>query len=181
MLVLITIDVSSEVPSCILPGAQMALMNHQDWSNTQDSVVCFCVMSVRSQPRLRVSILFYCPREYHLRSYRWSIQFRSSYPNSWCCPRHWKLRKFLFHSEHPLELLLEEGQVIKHNTSRIMKHNLNLQGALSPTRRRKKLHERPRRSPPSNGPDILVSPWSTHPTSFLVFLLLSYISGWDFF
>jgi hypothetical protein len=33
---------------------------------------------------------------------------------------------------------------------------------------KKKLHERLKRSPPSNGPTILVSSWAAHPTSFLV-------------
>jgi hypothetical protein len=62
----IAIGVASPVPSCILHGALTTHVNHQDRSNTQDSVAHFCAMSVRSLLRLRVSMLFYCPREYHI-------------------------------------------------------------------------------------------------------------------
>jgi hypothetical protein len=47
------------------------------------------------------------------------------------------IEKVLFHSEHLLELLYQEDRVMKRNTSRVMKHNLILQGAMSPTHRRK--------------------------------------------
>jgi hypothetical protein len=133
----IAITVTSHVPSCILPSALMALVNHQDRSNTQDSIVHFCTISVWSQSRLRVPIRSYCPREYHLRSHLWSIPFGSSYPNRECCPQHWNLRKFFFLSEHPLELLDQENRVRKHNTSKVMKHNPILQDAMSPTHGRK--------------------------------------------
>jgi hypothetical protein len=59
---LIAIVVAPRMPSCILHGALTTLVNHQDWSNTQDSVVHFCAMSVRSLPRLRVSILLLSKR-----------------------------------------------------------------------------------------------------------------------
>jgi hypothetical protein len=45
--------------------------------------------------------------------------------------------KVFFHSEHPLELLDKEDRVMKHDTSRVIKHNLILQGDMSPTHRRK--------------------------------------------
>jgi hypothetical protein len=99
--------------------------------------VCFQAMSVWSQPKLRVSIMFYCPREYHLRSRRWSIQFESSYPNRGGCPWHWNLRKSLFLFEHLLEWLDQEDQVMKRNTSRVMKHTPIPQGTMLPTHRRK--------------------------------------------
>jgi hypothetical protein len=35
----------------------------------------------------------------------------------------------LFHSEYPIELC-QEDQVMKHNTSSVMKHNPNLQGTM---------------------------------------------------
>jgi hypothetical protein len=135
----------------------MALVNRQDRSNTQDSVVHFCAMLVWSQPRLCVSIWFYCPREYHLRSRRWSIQFGSSYPNRGCCPWHWNLRKFFSIFEHPLELLDQEDRVRKRNTSRVMKHNLILQGTMSSTHERK-----------SGMGDWEVFIFSTVPLSFLI-------------
>jgi hypothetical protein len=43
-----------------------------------------------------------------------------------------ELEKVLFHSEHPLEMLDQEDKVMKRNTSRVMKPNLILQGAMSP-------------------------------------------------
>jgi hypothetical protein len=48
MLVLIGIDVSSQVSSCIPPRDQMAHVSHQGQSNTQSSIVAFCAMSLRS-------------------------------------------------------------------------------------------------------------------------------------
>jgi hypothetical protein len=48
MSVLIAINVSSQVPSCILHGALMALVSHQGRSNTQGTVVPFYAMLVRS-------------------------------------------------------------------------------------------------------------------------------------
>jgi hypothetical protein len=46
---------------------------------------------------------------------------------------------------------------------------------------KEKLHGRSKSFPPSNSPDVLISPWSTHATSFPVLLLLSKTSGWDLF
>jgi hypothetical protein len=40
--------VSLQVPSCILPGALMALVSPQGRSNTHGSIVPFCAISVRS-------------------------------------------------------------------------------------------------------------------------------------
>jgi hypothetical protein len=48
-----------------------------------------------------------------------------------------EFEKVLFHSEYPLELLDQEDQVRKHNTSRVRKHNPILQGARTPTPGRK--------------------------------------------
>jgi hypothetical protein len=42
-----------------------------------------------------------------------------------------EFEKVLFHSEHPLELLDQEDQVRMYNTSRVMKHNPSLHGAMS--------------------------------------------------
>jgi hypothetical protein len=44
--------------------------------------------------------------------------------------------------------------------------------------RKEKLHERPKSLPLSNYPNILFSPWSRHPSSFLV-LLTSHHKSWD--
>jgi hypothetical protein len=46
-----------------------------------------------------------------------------------------ELEKVLFHSEHSIEL--DQEGVRKRNTSRVMKHNPILQGAMSPTQGRK--------------------------------------------
>jgi hypothetical protein len=86
---------------------------------------------------LHVSILFGYRREGHLRSCWGLIQFGSSYLDGWGCPRHWNLRNFFFLSELPLELLNQEDWVIRRHTSRVMKRNHILQGAMSPTHRRK--------------------------------------------
>jgi hypothetical protein len=86
---------------------------------------------------LHVSILLGYPREGHLRS-RWGlIQFGSSYLDGRGCPRHWNLRKFFFLSELPLALLNQEDRVMRHHTSKVMKRNHILQGAMPPTHRRK--------------------------------------------
>jgi hypothetical protein len=79
--------------------------------------------------------MFYHPREYHLWSCHWSIQFGSSYPEGMSSLT-LELKKVLFHSEHQIELDQEDG-VMKRNTSRVMKYNPILQGAMSPTHRRK--------------------------------------------
>jgi hypothetical protein len=63
----------------------------------------------------------------------------SSYPNRGGCPRHWNLRKFLLLSELPLELLNQEDRVMKHATTRVMKHNPIEQGPMSPTHERKSI------------------------------------------
>jgi hypothetical protein len=44
----VAIVVASQVPSSIQPGALTTLVNHQDLSNTQDSVAHFYAMSMRS-------------------------------------------------------------------------------------------------------------------------------------
>jgi hypothetical protein len=48
-----------------------------------------------------------------------------------------EFEKILFHFKHPLELLDQEYRVMKRNMSRVMKHNLILQGAMSHTHGRK--------------------------------------------
>jgi hypothetical protein len=86
---------------------------------------------------LHVSILFGYPRECHLWSRRGLIQFGSSYLDGRGCPWYWNLRKFFFLSELPLEPLNQEDRVMRHHTSRVMKRNQILQGAMSPMHRRK--------------------------------------------
>jgi hypothetical protein len=94
--------------------------------------VHFRAMSPWSHPCLCVSILFSYLREYHLRSHRRSIQFRSSYLDGRCRPWHYNLRTFFsvpsFRSSWAKKIW-----VMKPNTSRVMKHHLILQGAMSPT------------------------------------------------
>jgi hypothetical protein len=132
-------------PSTICPTrARVSLISskYSTWYRStfkpyrHDLTVPLCIHHVLPSS-LCVSIMFYHPREYHLRSCRRSIQFESSYPNRGCCPRHWNLRKFFLLSEHPLEWLDQEDWVRKCNTSRVIKHNPILQGAMSPMHRRK--------------------------------------------
>jgi hypothetical protein len=61
----------------------------------------------------------------------------SSYPNRGGCPRLWNLRKFLLLSELLLELLNQEDWVMKHATTRVMKHSSIQQGAMSPMHKMK--------------------------------------------
>jgi hypothetical protein len=42
-----------------------------------------------------------------------------------------EFEKVLFHSEYPIKLMGQEDRVMEHNTRRVMKHNLILQGAMS--------------------------------------------------
>jgi hypothetical protein len=49
----------------------------------------------------------------------------------------WEFENVIFDFKHPLELLDQEEQVRKRNTSRVMKHNLILQGTMSPMHGRK--------------------------------------------
>jgi hypothetical protein len=44
-----------------------------------------------------------------------------------------EFEKVRFHFENPLELLGQDDRVMKRNTSRVMKHNPILQGAMWPT------------------------------------------------
>jgi hypothetical protein len=99
--------------------------------------VQFWAMSSWSHACLHVSVLFGYPREGHFWS-RWGlIQFGCSYLDERGCPQHWNLRKFFFLSELMLELLNQENWVMRRHTSRAMKRNQILQGAMSPTHRRK--------------------------------------------
>jgi hypothetical protein len=70
-------------------------------------------------------------------------------PTSMKCaiPWHWNLKKFF--SEHPIELMDQEDRVMEHNTRRVMKHSLILQGAISFVHERKSYME-DREVPPFN-------------------------------
>jgi hypothetical protein len=107
-----------------LPFALVELVYRWFQASTQHGVGPLRAMSSWSHSFLHVSALFSYRRECHLWS-RWgSIQFGSSYPDGWCHPRRWNLRKFFFLSEHPLKSLDQEDRVMKPKTSRAMKHNL---------------------------------------------------------
>jgi hypothetical protein len=125
--------VSSQVPSCILFGALMTLVHHQDRSNTQDSVVHFCMILMRSQPQLCVSILFHHPK-------RISSSIAPMIDPIWNLRKSLtlELEKVLFHFEHPLESLEQEDRVMNPKTSKVMKRNLILQG-LCPSRMKGKV------------------------------------------
>jgi hypothetical protein len=87
--------------------------------------------------------------------------------------------KVCFLSELSLELLNQEDQMMKCNTSRVVRHHLRRQGALSSTHGRESYMEN-HEDPLPNYFDILWSPRPMHPSSSLVLPLLSQISGWDF-
>jgi hypothetical protein len=48
-----------------------------------------------------------------------------------------EFEKVLFYSEHPIELMDQEDCVMEHNTRRVLKHSLILQGVMSPMHRKK--------------------------------------------
>jgi hypothetical protein len=118
------------VPSCILPGALIALVPRQGQSNFK------IVLSIPMPCQYHLTCDFVYPSYFIIQE---NIIFDSA--NDWSS---WNLRKSLtlelekviFHSEHPLELLDQGDQVMKHKISRVMKHNLIRQGAMSPTHER---------------------------------------------
>jgi hypothetical protein len=86
-----------------------------------------------------------------------------------------EFEKVLFHSEHPLESLDQEDRVMKHATTRVMKHNPILHGEMSPMHRRES-YMRDREVFLLSTvliPDILLLIRSMHHSSFLVLPLLS--------
>jgi hypothetical protein len=120
--------VATQVPSGILLGALMIPVNHQDRSNTQDSVAHVSEISivtshihhVLSSKRISSSM---APMIDPIQNLRESLTL--------------ELEKVLFHSEHLLESLDQEDRIMKPKTSRVMNHNPILQGAMSHTHRRK--------------------------------------------
>jgi hypothetical protein len=81
-----------------------------------------------------------------------------------------EFEKVLFHSEHPIELMGKEDQIMEHNTRRVMKHSLILHGAMSLMHGMKVAREA-EKIPRFNSPNILLSPRSMHLLSFIVSLL----------
>jgi hypothetical protein len=65
-----------------------------------------------SQPCVLISLLFYYPREGHLRSCRWSLQFRSSYAKNEMTTSALDLETVLLHPEYPMNMSDLEGQVM---------------------------------------------------------------------
>jgi hypothetical protein len=76
-------------------------------------------------------------------------------------------REFNSHSEPPIELD-QEDQVMKHNTSRVMKYNLIPQGTMSPTHGRKSGMGDREVPPPFNCSAVLFATQSTYPSLFLL-------------
>jgi hypothetical protein len=64
-----------------LPFALLELVYHWSRASTLHGIDPLLSHVIMISPCLYVSIMFYHPREYHLRSSRWAIQFGSSYPN----------------------------------------------------------------------------------------------------
>jgi hypothetical protein len=120
-----------------LPFALVEFVYRWLRASAQHGVSPLRAMASWSHSCLHVSVLFGHPREYRLRSHRWSILFGSSYPDGGLLPLTLGYEKVLFHSEHPLKLLDQEDRVMKSDTSRVMKHNLILPGDMSPTHERK--------------------------------------------
>jgi hypothetical protein len=105
------------------------------------------------------------------RPHRWSLWFRSSCINGRWRPRPRNMRTF-FSSQN--SQWSGKANMIKW----LMQHDRSCQSALSPTHRRKNLHERPICSPPSDYPFILFSPQSMH--LFIVSCAFpSFRKSWD--
>jgi hypothetical protein len=123
------------MPSCILSGALIALINRQDRSGTKIvlsiSTPCQCDLTrdfvYPSCSTIQENIIFDHTNDW--------FSFGSSYPNWGMSSLTLEFEK-VFHSEHLIELD-QEDWVMERNTSRVMKHNLILQEAMSPTHERK--------------------------------------------
>jgi hypothetical protein len=110
----------------------MALVNHHDRSNTQDSVVNFlCHVSM-------ISPTISCIHPILL-SQRISSPIAPMLDSVWKFLPQWgmssltlRFEKILFHSERSLELQDQKDRVMKRNTSTVMKGNLILQGVAPP-------------------------------------------------
>jgi hypothetical protein len=92
-----------------------------------------------SQPCVLISLLFYYPREGHLRSRRWSLPFRSPYTKSEMSALALDLETGLLHPEYPMKMSDWEGQVM--NATWLD----SATGSVTHTRK-EKLHGRPWRS-----------------------------------
>jgi hypothetical protein len=103
--------------------------------------VHFRAKSLWFHTRFRVSILFYYPRECHLRSHQSSFQSRSLYPEGRCPPSTSELQEVIFNPGHVTKLSGQEDHVTKHNPRRVVRNRQILQGTLPPTRMgEEKLH-----------------------------------------
>jgi hypothetical protein len=74
--------------------ALIVLLYHQFWSSTLHDTGSVPSHIIMISYATSCTILFYYPREGHLRSHQWSLQFRSSYSNGMCQPQHGNLRQF---------------------------------------------------------------------------------------
>jgi hypothetical protein len=129
--------------------------------------VHFGAMSSWSHLCLFVSILCYQPREYHLQSCQWSILYGSSYPMGDVIVDIGTWESFF--------QFWASDRVGPRRLSNEAQHKQSHEAQPDFTRcyvthsQKEKLLERPRSFPPSNCPDIFLSPWSMHPS--LVFVL----------
>jgi hypothetical protein len=123
---------ASRVPSRILPGALIALVPSQGRSNTK------IVLSISPPCQYDLTCDFMYPSCSIIQENISSLIAPMIDPV--CNLRKYltlEFEKVLLHSKHLLELLDQEHRVMKCNMSRVMKHNLILQGAMSHTHRRK--------------------------------------------
>jgi hypothetical protein len=112
-----------------------------------------------SQPCVLISLLFYYPREGHLWSCQWSLQFRSSYAKGEMSASALDLETVLLHSEYPMKMSDWEGQVMNATWPDLAT------GSVTHTRK-EKLHGRPQRSSSRLSRPLVF----TTNTSFIVFL-----------
>jgi hypothetical protein len=113
-----------------------------------------------SQPCVLISLLFYYPREGHLRSRRLSLQFRSSYAKGEMLASALDLETILLHLEYPMKMSDWEGQVMNATWPD------SATGSVTHAWK-EKLHGRPWRSSSRLSRYLLVS---TTNASFIIFL-----------
>jgi hypothetical protein len=141
----------------IYPIALLELVYHWFWTSTLHGV------GPLSSHVIMISLMPSCIC--HVRVSKWmSSSTAPKIDSVWKFLPQWRMSSLTLELENVLSIWLEsldqEDWVMKPKTSRVMKHNLTRQGAMSPTHKRKSFS-------PSNYLDILLSPRSMCPSLFL--------------
>jgi hypothetical protein len=83
-----------------------------------------------------------------------------------------ELENVLSHSEYPTRVIGPRRLSSQARNKQSHEAQSDLTRCYVAHARKEKLHEKPRSFPPANYPDVLLSPWSMCPSSFLVLPLL---------